>query len=226
MREKVDGKTAEVDPVKDTDGNIVGGVGSVTGVTGDFYTSYKREMFQLLSFVEASGVESQKTNKLPDVDQLVLTSKLHAVREKGNDLSRLLSLVFNESNPSFREECTIEAVWTLLEAVFATGQYVGMTSRSFQKYERREQTAPSRKAKSIKDSGRKERRLVVLTRYIQDHPVGAYTKFIQSNLDALNEAAGDDDKAEKSTWIELMQDLGYGTQRKSKTDRVGRKVQD
>jgi len=206
----------------------VGAAGQVTGATGDFYESYKREMFQLLSFVEARGAESLKTNKLPDVDKSVLTSRLRVVKNKGNDLSRLLSLVINENNPSFHQECTIEAVWTLLEAVFATGQYVGMTSQGFQNYQKREHTAPSRTKKGIKDKNNREGRLSVLRKLIISNPVGAYTKFIESNLDALNEAAkaAGVDGAKKSTWTGLMEALGYGAQKKSKTDRVGRKFQD
>ncbi len=200
--------------------------GTVTGATGDFYASYKRELFQLLSFIEARGAESQSTDKLPESDRHFLTTNLRVVEEKGKDLSRLLSNIINESDPSFYEESTIEVVWSLLEAAFATGQYVGMTSLHFQKYERRERTTVPRKEKRDQDDSRKERRLKALKEYIQVHPVVAYTKFILSHLDAINATLGDDDKAKKSTWIGLMQELGYGPQKKSKTGSVVGKVQD
>ena len=184
----------------------------VTGVDGSFYEYYKRDFLALLDFVRQSGAQASSLENLSVGDAAQLRRYTFVIDQKKNETFRLLATRIDEANPSFFDECIVENILQLAEAMFMVGQYAALSNKSTRRFVKSGDADKARDEKSKSDSKVKRQRLDLLRRFIGDREINAYSKFIVDELGSINAAAKEARVASagKSTWTNLMKELGYG----------------
>ena len=193
----------------------------VTGADGSFYQNYKREFLELIKFVEQAGQDVPGLEKLSPADASQLSRYVRILSSKKAETFPLLAKRIDENHPTFLDECIVENVWQIAEAMFMIGQYSALNGEGARKYVKAADTGKARDEKARSDKRVKDRRLEVLRRFIGDRVITAYSKFVTDELAAINTAAvaARLEPASRTTWVNLMKDdLGYGSTRKRVQD--------
>lgn len=118
----------------------------VTEADGSFYAAYKREFLALVDFAEQSGLGASDLENIHPADAMQLSRYLRILKEKKTETFLLLAKRIDESKPTFWDECIVENMWQITEAMFMIGQYAALRGGGVSKYVKGQQARNANKA--------------------------------------------------------------------------------